>query len=153
VYYGAIVFPHCDNLDERGCFIVANHDKTVIKCEIFTYFNDFNEFLVEFLRQRLKTKNYRFYYHDDNDYSRFFRNRVSNKIDLDPRPYFRRLKKYDFSAVTELIKENKLQYHKDGDIMKALHMWDIGKKQKEDIVLTCLGVLCYGLLRRVEIEQ
>ena len=82
----------------------------------------------------------------------FFVIECPNKIDLDPRPYFRRLKKYDFSAVTELIHEGRLQYHKDGDIMKALHMWDIGKKTKDDLVLTCLGVLCYGLLRSVSIE-
>ena len=151
--YGSIMFPHNDSLDDRGCFISADLTDGVIKCEDFQYFSTFNDFLVEFIKSRSQFDNYRFYYYDDADYSRFFRNRVSQKIDLDPRPFFRRLKKYDFSAVTELIDEGRLQYHKDGDIMKALHLWDIGKKTKDDIVLTSLGILCYGLLRRVEIEK
>ena len=77
ITYGSIVFPHNDKIDERGCFIVSNYVDGVVKCVSFKYFSTFEEFLVEFLRTRLQFKNYRFYYHDDNDYSRFFRNRVS----------------------------------------------------------------------------
>ena len=150
--YGSIVFPHNEKLDDRGCFIVGEWDEGVLKCQRFVYFHDFEEFVIEYLKKDLNFKNYRFYYHDDRDYSRFFRNRIAARVDFDPKPYFRRLKKYDLSAVTELLRSGNLQYKKDGEIMNALHLWDIGKAAKDDIILTCLGFLCYGLLRRVENE-
>jgi hypothetical protein len=150
--YGSIVFPHNEDLDDRGCLIVSEYVDGVVKCLYFEYFHDLKEFLKIFLKTRLKFENYRFYYHDDRDYSRFFRNRIAAKVDLDPHPFFRRLKRYDLSAITELLRGGRLKYVKDGDIMKTLHLWDVGKKQKDDIVLRCLGILCYGLLRRVGSE-
>lgn len=151
--YGAIVFPHNEHLDNRGCFVVGDWNEGLLKCPRFVYFRDFDEFIVEFLKKDLNFENYRFYYHDDRDFSRFFRNRVAKRVDLNPHPYFRKLKKYDLSAVTELLSSDQLQYKAKGDIMNALHLWDIGKKGKDDIVITCLGILCYGLLRRVGSEQ
>ena len=150
--YGSIVFPHHESLDDRGCYRVGDWDKGLLKCVHFSYFHHLDEFIIEYLKKDLNFGNYRFYYQDDRDYSRFFRNRIAKRTDFNPHPYFRRLKSMDFSAIGELLGSHNLQYKAKGDIMNALHLWDIGKKGKDDIVINCLGLLCYGLLRRVSVE-
>lgn len=150
MYYGSIVFPHSGKLDSRGCYIIGDWDGHELKCVDSVYFHGFDEFIVEYLKTRLYFPNHRFYYHDDSEFSRYFRNRVISRVDLDPNPFFRRLKRYDLSSVSELLMSGCLKYPKDGLVMNALHMWDIGKGEDADVTLPCLGILCYGMLRRVD---
>lgn len=151
--YGSIIFPHSDKLDSRGCFIIGDYSGGILRCVDSVYYHTFDEFVSEYLKSHLKFANYRFYYNDDREFSRYFRNQVVGKVDLDPHPFFRRLKRYDLSAINELLMGKRLQYVRDGLIMNALHMWDIGKGEEDDVVLPCLGLLCYGLLRRVGHEE